>query len=91
MASQWTNKHQRMASIAYSESIKSEMNFQHGCVITRGRKVVGRGHNNYYRTRCSERMISNTSCSCHAEVDAIRRMYISRTRKQGKTRTAKVA
>jgi len=90
MTSQWTNKHQRMASLAYCESIKSEMNFQHGCVISRGRKVVSRGHNNY-RTRCSDGLISNTSCSCHAEVDALRRMYSSRTRKHGKRRTAKVA
>ena len=91
MASQWTNKHQRMASLAYCESIKSEMGKGlHGCVISRGRKVVSRGHNNY-RTRCSGGLISNTSCSCHAEVDALRRIYVSRARKQGKRRTAKVA
>ena len=66
------------------------MNYQHGCVITRGRKVISRGHTNY-RTRCGDGLISDTSCSCHAEVDAIRRMYGSRIRKHGPRRTAKVA
>ncbi len=86
----WTNKHARMASLAYHESTKSPMFFRHGCVIAKGRKVVSHGFNNS-RIKCKEGLISDTSCSCHAEVDAIRRVYGSRLRKVGPRRTAKVA
>ena len=85
-----SNKHQRFASIAFDESKKSVMLSQHGCVISRGRQLVCKGVNNY-RTISKDGFISNTSCSCHAEVDAIRRVYQSRIRKTGPRRTAKVA
>lgn len=90
MTNAWTNKHERMASMAFNEASKSTLLFQHGCVISRGRQVVSRGHNNS-RTHCKRGLISDTSCSCHAEVDAIRRAYSSHLRKLGERRTLKVA
>jgi len=87
----WTNKHERMASLAFHEALKSEHPyFQHGCILSRGKKVIGRGHNNT-RTQCKEGLISNNSCSCHAEVDALKRVYNKRLRSQGERRTLKVA
>lgn len=85
-----SNKHQRFASIAFDESKNSVMLSQHGCVIARGRQIVGKGINNY-RTKSKDGFISDTSCSCHAEVDALRRVYQARIRKSGVRRTAKVA
>lgn len=90
MTNMWTNKHERMASLAFNEASKSELLFQHGCVLSRGKKVISRGHNNH-RTQCKEGLISNMSCSCHAEVDALRRVYNKRLRSQGERRTLKVA
>tara|TARA_Y100000389_G_scaffold204170_1_gene255347 strand:- start:4449 stop:4721 length:273 start_codon:yes stop_codon:yes gene_type:complete len=84
-----TNKHQRLASLAFDESQKSEMLFKHGCVIARGRKIIASGHNNY-RTHSSDRFIANT-CSCHAEVAALRDMYNNMIRRKvGQRQTSKV-
>tara|TARA_Y100000590_G_scaffold462291_1_gene626019 strand:- start:1294 stop:1566 length:273 start_codon:yes stop_codon:yes gene_type:complete len=84
-----TNKHQRLASLAFNESQKSDLLFRHGCVISRGRQVIARGHNNY-RTHSSDGFINNT-CSCHAEVDALRNMYNNMVRRKvGLRQTAKV-
>lgn len=85
-----SKKHQRAAALAFNESKKSPMLSQHGCVIMRGRQIVGSGFNNY-RTHSKDGFIENGQCSCHAEVDALRRVYHSRIRKSGNRRTAKVA
>ena len=86
-----SNKHQRFGSMAFDESKNSGCRLaQHGCVIARGRQVVGKGINNP-RTKSKDGFISDTSCSCHAEVDALRRVYQARIRKSGPRRTAKVA
>lgn len=90
MTNAWTNKHERMASLAFHEASKAERPYQHGCVLTRGKKVISRGHNNH-RTYSKDGLISNTSCGCHAEVDALRRVYTKRLRSQGERRTLKVA
>jgi len=85
-----SRKHERAAALAFDESKKSVMLSQHGCVIMRGRQMVAKGINNY-RTQCKEGFIHHDQCSCHAEVDAIRRAYNARIRKTGNRRTLKVA
>ena len=50
---------------AYNQALKSEMNFNHGAVLIRRGKIVGRGYNTYYNSN------SNEKNSLHAEVSAI--------------------
>ena len=49
----------------------SSMLFRHGCVCVANGKVISTGVNNY-RTRCNTGLID--SCSCHAEMDAVRKI-----------------
>ena len=57
------------------ESQKSKLNSRHGCVAVANGKIMGKGHNSP-RTQSSDGFISNT-CSCHAEVAAIRNLWHS--------------
>ena len=50
---------------AYNQALKSEMNFNHGAVLIRRGKIVGRGYNTYFNSN------SNEKNSLHAEVSAI--------------------
>ena len=68
------SKHdQKFIDIAYNEAINSEMLFKHGSVCVMNGKVVSTRVNNY-RTQCKTGLID--SCSCHAEMDAIRKILI---------------
>lgn len=64
---------QKFIDIAYNQAITSEMLFKHGSVCVMNGKVVSTGVNNY-RTQCKTGLIDN--CSCHAEMDAIRKILI---------------
>jgi len=79
---------QRLVNFACMEAEKSTMLFQHGCVITKGRKIIGRG-NNSLRNHSADGFIQD-DCSCHAEVDALRRIYNNRVRKVGPAKVSKV-
>lgn len=57
------------------ESRKSNLLSRHGCVAVVNGKILGRGHNSS-RTRSQDGFISNT-CSCHAEIAAIRNLFHS--------------
>ena len=58
---------------AAEEAVKSKLQSQHGCIAVANGKIMGRGHNSL-RTQSQDGFISNT-CSCHAEIAAIRNMY----------------
>ena len=60
-------------SHAVNEALKSKLLSQHGCVAVANGKIVGRGHNSL-RTQSQDGFISNT-CSCHAEIAAMRELY----------------
>ena len=55
------------------ESTKSDLVSRHGCVIIGNGKILGRGHNSS-RTQSRDGFINNT-CSCHAEIAAIRNVF----------------
>jgi deoxycytidylate deaminase len=57
-------------NVAYNESLKSIMCFKHGCCVVQNNKVIGLGHN-IIRTQFSDGFIGS-SCSCHAEMCALR-------------------
>lgn len=54
---------------AASEAVQSTLQFKHGCVICRGKKIVSQGHNNM-----KERGWTRDCHSCHAEIAAIKRL-----------------
>lgn len=66
-------KDQRYMELAIREAYKSEMYTRHGCIIVVNGKVIGRGHNNY-RTVFEDNFVEGT-CSCHAEMDALRNAF----------------
>ena len=68
-----TNNDERYLSIAADYSKRSPVLMQHGCVAVVSGKVMATGFNNY-RTRSNDGFIGN-SCTCHAEVDVLRKLY----------------
>ncbi len=65
-----TNKDWKYIQQSVCVSLQSSMTMKHGCVLLRGNKVISTGYN-HYRTKFRDDFIG-TSCSCHAEMDALR-------------------
>ena len=76
-----TAKDERYAAIALREANKSQMRYhRHGCVAVVGGRIVERGFNS---ERCqSNDGFLNDTCSCHAEVDVIRKLDKRLNKKQ---------
>lgn len=68
-----TNTDARFLCMAADISKKSPVLMQHGSVAVIGGKVMATGFNNY-RTTSNDGFIGN-SCTCHAEVDVLRKLY----------------
>lgn len=51
-------------------AINSPCFSQHGCVLVRNGKIIGRGYNNYNALQCS-----NSCFSIHAEISAIKQCF----------------
>lgn len=65
-----TKKDIKYITEAIEASKQSNMLMKHGCVVVENNHIVGRGCNSY-RTRFQDNFIG-TSCSCHAEMYALR-------------------
>tara|TARA_B100000575_G_scaffold269966_1_gene250080 strand:+ start:92 stop:427 length:336 start_codon:yes stop_codon:yes gene_type:complete len=50
---------------AFNQALKSDMNFNHGCVVIYRGKIIGKGYNTYINSNCYDK------ASLHAEVSAI--------------------
>ena len=72
--SQCSVQDERYANLALSEADKSNMkHHKHGCIAVVGGSIIARGYNTY---RCqSNDGFLNESCSCHAEIDVLRKLY----------------
>ena len=66
-----TQNDERFVSVAAHEARKSHVRARLGCVAVSSGKVVAKGFNNY-RTYSKDGMI-NKACSCHAEIDVLRK------------------
>jgi hypothetical protein len=67
------SRDERFARIALQEADKSNMkHHQHGCVAVIGGQIVARGYNSD-RTYSCDGFLKNT-CSCHAEIDVMRKL-----------------
>jgi len=75
-----SNNDNRYTNIALDEAHKSCVTFRHGCVAVASGKVVARGYNNY-RTYSKDGLIGS-SCSCHAEIDVLRKCLKKNIRKK---------
>jgi deoxycytidylate deaminase len=72
---------ERYANLALSEADKSTMkHHKHGCIAVVGGSVIARGCNTY-RSQSSDGFL-NGSCSCHAEIDVLRKLSRIPKRKQ---------
>ena len=68
-----TLRDEKYASIALTEAKKSNMKYhQHGCVAVTNGAVIARGWNSY-GSHPNDKYLSDV-CSCHAEVDVMRKI-----------------
>jgi deoxycytidylate deaminase len=76
-----THRDEKYASIALIEAQNSNMKYhQHGCIAVIDGKIIARGWNSY-GSQPNDKYLSN-SCSCHAEVDVMRKIERLRMKKQ---------
>ena len=68
-----THTQQRFIIHAALESYNSDLVSKHGCIVVSKGKILGRVHNSS-RTQSRDGFINNT-CSCHAEIAAIRNVF----------------
>jgi len=68
-----SNKDYRFLTVASDKALESKMLMKHGCVITCNNKYIASGYNTN-RTRFKHDFNNNYSCSCHAEMDALRKV-----------------
>lgn len=77
-----SNKDYAYINNALDASTKSNMLMRHGCVVVENNKIVGIGYNSY-RTRFGDRFVKD-SCSCHAEMHALREAIKIKSRGNGR-------
>ena len=65
-----SKKDEKFVSLAIDECMHSTMLMKHGCVVVQNNRVVSKGHNSL-RNQFRDNFIG-TSCSCHAEMHALR-------------------
>ena len=67
-----TGKMESVFSLCLNEASKSSLLFRHGCIATYGGKIMCKGCNT--TTSSTDNFIKN-SCTCHAEINVLRRMF----------------
>ena len=67
-------KNQRMFSLCLEEACKSKLLYRHGCIATCGGKILARGCNTN-RSRFNQDKFAIKSCTCHAEMSVLIKMY----------------
>ena len=69
-----SNKQQKIYAMSLCEAEKSSMLFKHGCVATCGGKIIAKGCNYQSSSTINDMFIKN-QCSCHAEINVLRKIY----------------
>ena len=69
-----SNKQSRLFTNCLDEAKESPMLFRHGCIATYGGKVIAKGCNTY-KNYSSRDMFLDKCCSCHAEINVLRKIY----------------
>jgi len=66
-----TQNDEKYVSLAIAEAEKSDLRARLGCIAVVSGKVIAKGYN-HYRTFSKDKLIERT-CSCHAEIDVLRK------------------
>jgi len=77
-----SSRDHKFIEAAAVESYKSPCQMRHGCVAVCNGRILARGHN-HYRNYSQDGLIHNT-CTCHAEIAAIRNLHKTYNVGQGK-------
>ena len=78
-----SNKKDKIFSRSLEQADKSDMLFKHGCVATCGGKIIACGHNFH---NSSSHPFQKDQCSCHAEMDVLRKIWYKNQHKKQKLR-----
>ena len=78
-----SRKQEQVFSSSLCIAEKSNMLFKHGCVATYGGHVIASGYNTHKNYSSRDNFIDN-QCSCHAEMNVLRKIYHRNNRKKHK-------
>ena len=78
-----SKKQEKIFSHSLDEASKSNMLFKHGCVATYGGHIIASGYNTHKNYSSHDNFINN-QCSCHAEIDVLRKIYWRNSSKRRK-------
>jgi tRNA(Arg) A34 adenosine deaminase TadA len=78
-----SKKKEKIFSRAMEEAEKSQMLFKHGCIATCGGKIIASGFNKHKSLNGND-LFMNNQCSCHAEINVLKKIYIHNYMKQRK-------
>ena len=70
-----TTRDEKYASLALSVADNSNMKYhQHGCIAVADGTILARGWNSYGSSCSSKNKYLQNTCSCHAEIDVMRKI-----------------
>uniref|UniRef100_A0A6C0KIX2 CMP/dCMP-type deaminase domain-containing protein n=1 Tax=viral metagenome TaxID=1070528 RepID=A0A6C0KIX2_9ZZZZ len=78
-----TRKQENVFAYSLEEAKKSNMLFKHGCVATYGGHIIASGYNTHKNYSSHDNFVEN-QCSCHAEMDVLRKIYWRNARNRRK-------
>ena len=77
-----TNKMFHVYTQSLLEADKSRLRFRHGCIATYGGKIIAKG--------CNTAKYDKNTCTCHAEINVLHRLYKNYCRKSQKNKILKI-
>lgn len=78
-----SNKNDKIFAQCLNQAELSNLLFRHGCIATCGGKIIAKGCNTY-KNYSSRDMFLNNCCSCHAEINVLRKIYHNKKQKSWK-------
>jgi len=78
-----SQKKEKIFIRSLEEAEKSNMQFQHGCIATCGGKIIASGFN-CHKGRQQNDLFLNDQCSCHAEINVLKKIYFNNFMKRRK-------
>lgn len=77
-----TNKMFNIYSRCLEQAEKSQLRYRHGCIATYGGKIIATG--------CNTCKYDTTTCTCHAEVNVLHKLYSTYCRKSQRDKILKI-
>ena len=79
-----TKKQDKLFSSSLGEAEQSTMAFRHGCIATYGGHIIASGYNTSKNYSSRDIFIQESQCSCHAEMNVLRKIYYKNREKKHK-------